>query len=60
MNEENGARYLVEYDSLAPEQNVGHFNVPIPDSIRQPPVNGWRVPPFPVPAWFLDHGKEGN
>ena len=52
-----GPRCLVEYDSLDPQQNVGHFAVPIPDSLRRAPANGWRVPPFPVPAWFPDHGK---
>lgn len=57
MNEANGARYLVEYDSLAPSQNVGHFDVPIPDTIHQAPAVGWRRPPFPVPAWILDHGR---
>lgn len=58
MREADGSPCLVEYDSLDPQQNVGHFAVPIPDSIRRPPVNGWRVPPFPVPAWYLDHGRE--
>lgn len=59
MNEANGSRYLVEYDSLHPEVNVGHFDVPIPDSLRAP-ANGWRVPPVRVPVWFLDHGKDGK
>jgi hypothetical protein len=58
MNEADGSPCLVEYDSLDPQQNVGHFAVAIPDSIRRPPANGWRVPPFPVPAWYLDHGRE--
>ena len=58
MNEADGSRCLVEYDSLDPQQNVGHFAVAIPDSIRQAPANGWSVPPFPVPAWYLDHGRE--
>lgn len=56
MREANGSPCLVEYDSLAPEMNVGHFAIPIPDSLRHAPANGWRVPPFPVPAWYLDHG----
>lgn len=59
MNEADGARYLVEYDSIDPSVSVAHFDVPIPDSIRAP-TNGWRVPPVPVPAWFLDHGKEAK
>lgn len=59
MNETNGSRYLVEYDSLDPEVNVGHFDVPIPDSVAAP-VNGWRMPPVPVPAWFFDHGKQAK
>jgi hypothetical protein len=50
-------RCLVEYDSLDPRQNVGHFAITIPDSIRQAPANGWQRPPFPVPLWILDHGK---
>ena len=58
MNEADGSRCLVEYDSLDQQQNVGHFAVAIPDSIRQGPANGWSVPPFPVPAWYLDHGRE--
>lgn len=57
MREANGSPCLVEYDSLDPQQNVGHFAVPIPDSIKHAPLNGWRVPPFPVPAWYLDHGQ---
>ena len=52
MDEANGSRYLVEYDSLDPKVNVGHFDVPIPDSIRAP-ANGWRTPPFPIPQWIL-------
>lgn len=52
-------RYLVEYDSLAPEQNAGHFDVPIPDSVH-PPANGWRTLPFPVPAWITDRGKKAQ
>ncbi|MGI4887030.1 MAG: hypothetical protein ACRYFR_18905 [Janthinobacterium lividum] len=59
MNEADKARYLVEYDSLAPEVNVGHFDVPIPDSLRAP-ANGWRVPPVRVPARLLGHGKGNN
>lgn len=58
MNEADGSLCLVEYDSLDPQQNVGHFAIAIPDSIRRPPANGWRVPPFPVPAWYLDHGRK--
>lgn len=57
MHEANGSPCLVEYDSLDPSQNAGHFGVPIPDTLRQAPRNGWRVPPFPVPAWLLDHGQ---
>ena len=53
-----GPRCLVEYDSLNPRQNVGHFAVAIPDSIRQAPANGWRVPPFPVPQGILNRGKQ--
>ena len=52
-----GTRCLVEYDSLAPALSVGHLDVPIPASIRHVPANGWRVPPFPVPAWITDHGN---
>lgn len=49
-----GPRCLVEYDSLDPQQNVAHFAIAIPDSIRQAPANGWRKPPFPIPQWILD------
>ena len=58
MNEADGSPCLVEYDSLAPTMNAGHFAVPIPDSLRHVPANGWRVPPFPVPAWITDHGRK--
>lgn len=56
MQEAPGTRYLVVYDSLNPAHNVGHFNVPIPANISAVPADGWRVPPFPVPAWLLDRG----
>jgi hypothetical protein len=55
-----GLRCLVEYDSLDPQQNVGHFNVTIPDSIREAPANGWRKLPFPVPQWILTTGQKGK
>ena len=58
MNEADGSPCLVEYDSLNPQQNVGHFGIIIPDNLRRAPANGWQVPPFPVPAWYLDHGRE--
>ena len=60
MDDRDGARFVVEYDSTHPGTNVGHFAVTIPDSIRQPPANGWTRPPFPVPARLLDRGKEGK
>ena len=53
-----GPRCLVEYDSLAPQQNVGYFAIPIPDSIREAPANGWRKPPFPIPHWILNRTKK--
>ena len=58
MDDRDGARFVVEYDSTHPGTNVGHFAVRVPDSIRQPPANGWTRPPFPVPARLLDRGKE--
>ncbi|WP_310397803.1 hypothetical protein [Hymenobacter sp.] len=58
MDRRNGARVVVEYDSANPTQNTGYFNLPVPDSIRRPPANGWRVPPFPVPRQILDRGKK--
>ena len=58
MDDRNGARFVVEYDSIDPEENLGHFAVLVPDSIRQPPANGWTRPPFPLPAPQLDPGKE--
>ena len=60
MDDRNGARFVVEYDSTDPGTNVGHFAVTIPDSIRRPPLNGWTRPPFPVPARLLDRGKEAK
>ena len=60
MDDRDGARFVVEYDSLNPEENLGHFAVTIPDSIRHPPLNGWTRPPFPVPARLLDRGKEAK
>lgn len=45
----NGSRFVVQYDSLHPAVNVGHFAQAIPDSIRQAPANGWRVPPVALP-----------
>ena len=60
MDDRNGARFVVEYDSTHPGTNVGHFAVTIPDSIRRPPLNGWTRPPFPVPARLLDRGKEAK
>ncbi len=58
MKEANGALCVVEYDSLDPTVNVGHFAIAVPDSIRRPPANGWRVPPFPIPRQVLDRGKK--
>lgn len=60
MDDRDGARFVVEYDSLNPEESLGFFAVPIPDSVRQPPANGWTRPPFPVPARLLDRSKEGK
>ena len=60
MDDRDGARFVVEYDSIDPEENLGHFAVLVPDSIRQAPANGWTRPPFPVPARLLDRGKESK
>ncbi len=60
MDDRDGGRFVVEYDSLDPGTNVGHFDVFVPDSIRQAPANGWTRPPFPVPARLLDRGKEAE
>ena len=54
----NGSRFVVKYDSLNPETNVGYFNLAIPDSIRQPPRRGWLLPPFPIPRWIAERGKK--
>lgn len=54
----NGSRFAVKFDSTHPATNVGYFAVFIPDSIRQAPANGWRTPPFPIPQWILDRGKQ--
>ena len=53
-----GSRFVVKYDSIHPATNVGYFAIDIPDSIRQAPANGWRKPPFPMPQWVLDRGKQ--
>lgn len=58
MDETEGARFVVKYDSLDPTTNIGYFILAIPDSIRQAPPSGWLKPPFPVPQWLLDRGKE--
>ncbi|GAA4027386.1 hypothetical protein GCM10022409_09220 [Hymenobacter glaciei] len=50
METENGARFLVEYDSLDPEVSTGHFTVSVPDSIAASPPSGWIIPPFPNKA----------
>ena len=60
MDNRDGARFVVAYDSTDPGENEGHFAVTIPDSIRRPPLNGWTRPPFPVPARLLDRGKEAK
>ncbi len=60
MDDSDGARFVVEYDSTHPGTSLGHFVVLVPDSIRQAPANGWTRPPFPVPARLLDRGKEGK
>jgi hypothetical protein len=53
-----GTRCVVEYDSLNPNSNFAYFKLTIPASIRQAPSTGWRVPPFPIPQWMLDRGKQ--
>lgn len=60
MDRRIGGRIVVEYDSTNPARNVGYFAIAIPDSIRQAPANGWRKPPFPIPQWILERGKEKN
>jgi long-subunit fatty acid transport protein len=50
MNTTEGARFLLEYDSLNPERSNGRFTLTVPESIRTPPANGWAAPPFAVPA----------
>jgi hypothetical protein len=49
MNNTEGARFLVEYDSLNPEVSDGHFAAAVPDSILDSPPNGWKTPPVPIP-----------
>jgi hypothetical protein len=51
MQTADGTRCVVKYDSIDPNTNVGYFKIPIPDSIRRAPANGWRKPPFAVPHW---------
>ena len=49
MNRADGARYLVKYDSLAPDWHQVYYEAPIPDSIRRAPRNGWSRRPWPDP-----------
>lgn len=49
MNWNNGARYLLKYDSLAPKWHQIFYKAPIPDSIRRAPRNGWSRRPWPDP-----------
>ncbi|PJJ59366.1 hypothetical protein CLV45_0783 [Hymenobacter chitinivorans DSM 11115] len=58
MNSDNGARFLVEYDTLDPGESSGHFTLAIPDSIQRIPANGWPSPPFPVSAKDLNYGRD--
>ena len=58
MNTTEGARFLLEYDSLNPERSDGRFTLAVPDSILDSPPNGWAVPPFPVPAAVLKRKVE--
>jgi len=50
MNRKDGARYLLTYDSLAPDWSQIDYEAPIPDSIGQAPPNGWRWRPWPDSA----------
>ena len=50
MNTATNARYLVLYDSTAPDWHQIYYEDPIPDSIRRAPRNGWRWRPWPDPA----------
>ena len=58
MVTDKGSRFVVKYDSVHPATSVGYFAVFVPDSIRQAPANGWRVPPFPIPQGILDRRKQ--
>ena len=49
MNRADGARYLLKYDSLAPDTHQIFYEDPIPDSIARAPRNGWRWRPWPNP-----------
>lgn len=50
MNTGANARYLVLYDSTAPDWHQVYYEAPVPDSIHQAPRNGWRGRPWPDPA----------
>ncbi|PJJ59367.1 hypothetical protein CLV45_0784 [Hymenobacter chitinivorans DSM 11115] len=58
MNTDNGARFVVEYDTLNPGLSTGYFTVAIPDSIQTSPGNGWKKLPFPVSGQALNHGQK--
>ena len=51
MNEDEGARYLVKFDSIDPTISTAYFIIPVPDSIVQAPLRGWNHSPVPVPKW---------
>lgn len=58
MDDHPSARFVVEYDSTGPEENIGYVKLASPNSICQAPANGWRQPPFPVPQWILNRNKQ--
>ena len=57
MRTAKGERCVIKYDSIDPNTSVGYFTIPIPNNVSQPPPNGWREPPFPIPRWILNRGE---
>lgn len=50
MNSTVGTRYLVEYDSTAPELNYIYYHRPLSIRLGNAPLNGWNKASFDILA----------
>ena len=41
-----GGRYLVKFSTEHPSVSEVLWNKPVPDSVKEVPINGWETPPF--------------